>query len=117
MLQRTAILGLSKRIVLPRLSPTLSQARIQQFCVSNGQTVQAYDLVLKVQPSKDMTDDPDDVPLQMALETQDEGVVQELRTELVGQWVTVGTELGRIDDGDDVDGDWTWQAYKDSVVT
>ena len=27
------------------------------------------------------------------------------------KWMKVGTNIGVIDDGDDIDGDWSWQAY------
>jgi hypothetical protein len=114
----------SKRMTIPRLSPTQTKARLDAFCVQDGDPVVPYDLVLDVTPSSDLTlddtaavddsDSSDDVlyPEPMTIEAQDDGIVRRLRTDLVGQWVPVGTEIGMIDDGDAVDGDWTWQAYK-----
>jgi len=105
-----------KRITLPRLSPTHTRARIDAFCVAPGDAVQAYDLVLKLTPTNDLTEDGDDEPApQMSIDTQEEGVVRELRTDLVGTWVDVDTPLGTIvdDDGDETVEDWIWQAYKE----
>lgn len=47
----------------------------------------------------------------MIIESQEEGTVSELKSEILGEWVDVGTAIGIIDDGDETDGDWTWQAY------
>lgn len=110
----------SKRITLPRLSPTHTRARIDAFCVAPGDAVQAYDLVMKLTPTNDLTtpdggDDDEPAP-QMSIDTQDEGVVRDLRTDLVGTWVDVDTKLGTIVDDDDKDDsveDWIWQAYKE----
>jgi hypothetical protein len=77
---------------------------------------------LDVTPSSDMTiynDAADDdsgsasaaPTIIMTIETHDDGIVRQLRTDLLGQWIPVGTTIGVIDDGDAVDGDWTWQAY------
>jgi hypothetical protein len=32
------------------------------------------------------------------------------------KWLKVGTPVGLIDDGEEVDGDWIWQAYLDESV-
>jgi hypothetical protein len=100
---------------------------LDAFCVQDGDPVVPYDLVLDVTPSSDLTlmvdaipaaPDNDDsgnsvlYPEPMTIETQDDGIIRRLRTDLVGQWVLVGTEIGMMDDGDAIDGDWTWQAYK-----
>jgi pyruvate/2-oxoglutarate dehydrogenase complex dihydrolipoamide acyltransferase (E2) component len=112
----------AKRMTIPRLSPTQTKARLDAFCVQDGDVVASYDLVLDVTPSSDMTiyNDADDndssstsaaPPIIMTIETHDDGTVRQLRPDLVGQWIPVGTTIGVIDDGDAVDGDWTWQAY------
>lgn len=105
---------LSKRIVIPRLSPTLTKARIIRFEVSKGDQVSAYDPILVVECSPDLVtpayrDSPDQT-VQMVVDTQDDGEATDLRTDLEGQWLDVDTTIGTIDDGDPVDGDWTWQA-------
>ena len=107
---RTAmrIVMAAKRITLPRLSPTHTRARIDEWCVRDGDPVEAYTIVLKVTPSSDLTtvqmttttaDDAEPPLLQMSIDTQDEGVVRNLRTDLVGTWVDVDTELGLIVEG------------------
>ena len=61
----------------------------------------------------------------MILETHDDGVIQwdndkKKKTnvddhDLTSEndfWLPVGTIVGTIDDGDPIDGDWAWQAYK-----
>jgi len=111
--RRTVLTFLSKRITVPRLSPTHTKARIDEFCVKAGDTVQAYDIVMKVTPSNDLTMDDDEPAPMMSIDTQEEGVVRELRTDLVGTWVDVDTELGRIDDDEDEEENWIWQAYKE----
>ena len=54
--------------------------------------------------------DHPDQKLLMLVETCDEGILKKL-DDHGGEWLDVGTPLGIVDDGDDVDGDWTWQAY------
>jgi hypothetical protein len=49
--------------------------------------------------------------IKMMIDTQDEGVVRSLRALEDTEWLAVGTHIGVIDDGDPIDGDWTWQAY------
>ena len=80
-------------MTLPQLSPTHSQGRIIKIEVQNGSSVSAYDPVL--------------------IDTQEEGVIRDLKSFYVDQWIPIGTELGIIDDGEPVSGDWTWQAYID----
>ena len=46
----------------------------------------------------------------MLLESLEEGVLKEL-DDWQGEWMDFGTVLGVVDDGDEIDGDWTWQAY------
>ena len=51
----------------------------------------------------------------VVVENQEDGVIQELQADLLGKWLGVGTVIGILDDGDkEIDGDWTWQAYKHS---
>jgi pyruvate/2-oxoglutarate dehydrogenase complex dihydrolipoamide acyltransferase (E2) component len=107
----------AKRMTIPRLSPTQTKARLDAFCVQNGDVVTSYDLGLDVTPSSDITiyndadDDDSSAPPIMTIETHDDGIVRQLRTDLLGQWIPVGTTIGVIHDGDAVDGDWTWHAY------
>jgi pyruvate/2-oxoglutarate dehydrogenase complex dihydrolipoamide acyltransferase (E2) component len=80
--------------------------------------VEAYHTVFIVDCSPDLLtpgfrDDPDQ-KLSMIVESQEEGEVSQLKTEVLGQWLDVGTVVGVIDDGDEVDGDWAWQAYTDN---
>jgi pyruvate/2-oxoglutarate dehydrogenase complex dihydrolipoamide acyltransferase (E2) component len=105
---------LSKRILMPRLSPTHTAARIIRFEVSNGQEVISYDPVMIVECSPDLVteafrDNPDE-KIKMMVDTQDEGIVNLNLTNWEGKFIPVGTQLGVIDDGDPIDGDWTWQA-------
>ena len=118
---------LSKRITIPRLSPTHTSARIIHFLKKEGDEVRDYDPLLILECSPDLKADaadrkfPDET-LQMIVETNDEGILRNLRTgdeencsnsdeESKSQWLKVGTPIGVIDDGDDIDGDWTWQSY------
>ena len=121
---RTVARRLSAKVItLPQLSPTHTQSKIVQWLATEGQYVQAYDLVLEVECSADMVTEgfrerPDETKV-MVIDTQDEGVLRGLVKPNSGdnQWMPVGTEIGRIveDDNDetdgDVDGPWTWQAY------
>ena len=51
----------------------------------------------------------------MLIETCEEGVmeldVDGVMEEFGGRWLEVGTVLGVVEDGEEVDGDWIWQAY------
>lgn len=114
MLHRTLPL-LSKRIVMPRLSPTHTTSRIVRFEVANEQQVSDYDPIMIVECSPDLVteafrESPDE-KVKMMVDSQDEGVVKNLLENYEGKWLPVETELGIIDDGDPIDGDWTWQAY------
>jgi len=114
MMRRTLPL-LSKRIIMPQLSPTHTAARIVRFEVANEQQVSDYDPVMIVECSPDLVteafrDSPDE-KVKMMVDTQDEGTVKNLIEKWDGKFINVGTELGLIDDGEPVDGDWTWQAY------
>ena len=106
---------LSKRIVMPQLSPTHTAARIIRFEVANEQEVSAYDALMIVECSPDLVTeafrDTQDQKTKMMVDTQDEGVIKDLLDDWEGKWIDVGTELGVIDDGDPIDGEWTWQAY------
>ena len=119
----------SKRLTIPQLSPTHTQARILQYLVPSGSEVTACDTVLVVECSSDFITEahrqtPDE-RVQMILETHDDGVIRwendkkskahvddhDLTSEN-DFWLPVGTIVGTIDDGDPIDGDWAWQAYK-----
>ena len=107
---------LSKVITLPKLSPTHSQSRIVKWLANEGQQVNAYDLILEVECSADMVteafrESPQECKV-MVIDTQDEGVLRNL-VEPSTKWMDVGTEIGIVDEGDDMDldGPWTWQAY------
>lgn len=120
-MHRTFLSLLSKRIVIPRLSPTHSSARIIRLEVSNGQEVKAYDPIMILECSPDLvTEAFRDTPNQkvrMMIDTQDEGVVRGLLEDWEGKMIDVGTPVGVIDDGEPIDGDWTWQAYLDNEET
>ena len=107
---------LSKVITIPKLSPTHSQSRIVKWLAAEGQSVQAYDLILQVECSPDMVTEAfreaEDERKVMVIDTQEEGVLRNLVAPS-DEWIDVGTEIGIIDEDDDldVDGPWTWQAY------
>ena len=115
----------SKRLTIPQLSPTHTQARILQYLVPTGSEVTACDTVLVVECSSDFVTEahrqtPDE-RVQMILETHDDGVIQwdndkkkmmNVDDDATVGWLPVGTIVGTIDDGDPIDGDWAWQAYK-----
>lgn len=114
MIHRTLAL-LSKRIVMPMLSPTLTAARIVRFEVANDQQVVEYDPILIVECSPDFVteafrESPDQT-VKMMIDTQDEGTIKNLLQNHGDKFLPVGTELGVIDDGEPIDGEWTWQAY------
>lgn len=103
---------------MPQLSPTHTKARIIRFDVANGDEVTDYDPVFLVETSPDFVTpgyrDSPDQKVKIIIETQEEGVVKGLQTNSLGKWLEIHAELGVIDDGDPVDGDWTWQAYTTS---
>ena len=113
----TLLSALSKRIVIPRLSPTHSSSRVVKFIkpLNNDDYVESYDPIMILECSKDLIADPADRKheeerLHMIIETCDEGTLQNLN-DYDGKWLDVGTPIGNIDDGESIDGDWTWQAY------
>ena len=104
-------------MTLPQLSPTHSQGRILRIEVQNGSSVIAYDPIFIVECSPDLVSEgyretPTTQTIMM-IDTQEEGVVRDLKDFYINQWIPIGTELGIIDDGDPIDGEWTWQAYTD----
>mmetsp|Transcript_9220 Transcript_9220/g.11623 ORF Transcript_9220/g.11623 Transcript_9220/m.11623 type:complete len:125 (-) Transcript_9220:590-964(-) len=112
---RSTLINLSKRLTIPRLSPSHTSARIVRFLAFNGQDVESYDPIMILECSPDLIHDPADrdFPDQkrlMFIETCDEGILKELNDH-EGKWLDVGTPIGVVDDGDVVDKDWIWQAY------
>jgi pyruvate/2-oxoglutarate dehydrogenase complex dihydrolipoamide acyltransferase (E2) component len=114
---RSIPLLLSKRITIPRLSPSHTKVRILRYegNVANGMEVVAYDPIMVVECSPDLVtaglrESPYET-LQMMIDTQEEGVLRNMKVINETEWLNVGTEIGIIDDGDPIDGDWTWQAY------
>ena len=106
---------LSKRITIPMLSPTHTQSRITKWLVSEGDAVEPYQTVFILECSPDFLtpgfrEEPDQ-KVSMIIENQEDGVVSKLDTDVLGKWMNVNTAIGVIDDGDEIDGDWTWQAY------
>lgn len=106
---------LSKRITVPKLSPTHTQSRITKWLVNKGDAVEPYQTVFTVECSSDFLtpgfrEQPDQT-VSMIIENQEDGVVSELDVDVLGRWLDVYAVIGVIDDGDDIDGDWTWQAY------
>ena len=114
---RATIINLSKRITVPKLSPSHTSARIIRFMLPSNPDlyVESYDPVMILECSSDLIADPADrdypeqKPL-MFIETMDEGNLKNL-DDHDGKWIPVGTPIGTVDDGDVLDGDWTWQAY------
>jgi pyruvate/2-oxoglutarate dehydrogenase complex dihydrolipoamide acyltransferase (E2) component len=102
---------LSKRMTIPRLSPTHSQSKLVQWTVSDGTAVEAYDIVLLLECAHVSEYDGPNSTMLMAIDTQDEGILRDLKLSSTAEWLDVGTEIGWIDDGDAIDGEWTWQAY------
>ena len=102
-------------MTIPRLSPSHTKSRIVRFLIKNEEQVESYDPMMILECSPDLINDPadrdfpDQKPL-MFIETCDEGILKNLNDH-GGKWLDVGTHIGIIDDGDDIDDDWTWQAY------
>lgn len=112
---RSTLINLSKRLTIPRLSPTHTSARIHRFLAKDQQYVENYDPIMILECSSDLVADPadrdfPDQKLFMFIETCEEGVLKDLNDH-GGQWVDVGTPIGIVDDGDNVDMDWIWQGY------
>jgi hypothetical protein len=114
---RSIPLLLSKRITIPRLSPSHTKVRFLRYevNVATGMEVAAYDPIMVVECSPDLVtaglrESPDET-LQMMIDTQEEGVLRNLKAIDETEWLNVGTEIGIVDDGDPIDGDWAWQAY------
>lgn len=106
---------LSKRITIPRLSPTHSQSRITKWLVKDGDAVEPYDTAFLLECSPDFLtpgyrEEPDQT-VSMIVENQEDGVISGLDTNVLGKWLDVDTPIGVVDDGEAIDGDWTWQAY------
>jgi pyruvate/2-oxoglutarate dehydrogenase complex dihydrolipoamide acyltransferase (E2) component len=110
---------MSKRITIPQLSPTHTQARLLKFDVVEGATVEAYDLVLRLECSADFISienrQHEHQTVKMVIDTQDEGVIKDLIDVDPEKWLKVGTPVGMIDDGEETDGDccWIWQGHLD----
>ena len=112
---RSTLRTLSKHMTIPRLSPTHTKARVVRFLCEAGESVEEYQPVVILECSSDLVADPADRPSPnhrptMLLETLEEGTLEKLK-DWKGKWMKVGTNIGVIDDGDDIDGDWSWQAY------
>ena len=106
----------SKRITIPRLSPTHTKAKVTEFLVKNGASIEPYDTVFVVDCSPDFItegfrDEPDQV-VSMIIENQEDGTIKDLDESILGKWLDVDTPIGVVDDGEAIEGDWTWQAYK-----
>ena len=106
----------SKRITIPRLSPTHTKSKVTEFLVKKGDPVEPYDTVFVVDCSPDfITSGFRETPHQevsMIIENQEDGTITELDESVLGKWLDVHTPIGVVDDADEMDGDWTWQAYK-----
>jgi hypothetical protein len=107
----------SKRITIPLLSPTHTQARILNLEVQAGAQVEAYDTVMRLECSPDFVTEAfrkhEHQTVIMMVDTQEEGVVKNLIDIDPTVWLDVGTPVGLIDDGEELDGDWLWQANLD----
>ena len=114
-MHRTFITNLSKRITIPKLSPTHTRAKIVQIVAPNNEHIQEYDPIMILQCSSDVITEgfreyPNHEPV-MIIDSQEEGIVCDIQETDIGKWLEVGTVIGKIDDDDPVDGDWIWQAY------
>ena len=98
---------------------------------SNYPFVESYDCIMILECSADLVADPadrdyEDQQLHMIIETCEEGFLKlnsgilsmleaSQQGDVMAQSKTnrmpVGTEIGIIDDDDEIDGEWTWQAY------
>ena len=99
---------------------------------SNYPFVESYDCIMILECSADLIADPadrdyDDQQLHMIIETCEEGFLKlnsailskleaseqagDLTAQSKTNWMPIGTEIGIIDDDDEIDGEWTWQAY------
>ena len=112
---RSTLRTLSKHMTIPRLSPTHTKARVVRFLCEAGESVEEYQPVVILECSSDLVADPADRPSPnhrptMLLETLEEGTLEKLK-DWKGKWMNVGTKIGVIDDGEEMDGDWSWQAY------
>lgn len=112
---RSTLIALSKHMTIPRLSPTHTKARVVRFLCEAGESVEEYQPVVILECSSDLVADPADRPSPnhrptMLLETLEEGSLEKLK-DWKGKWMNVGTKIGVIDDGEEMDGDWSWQAY------
>lgn len=119
-----------KRLTIPRLSPTHTRASVVRYLVPDATYVREYDPVLILRCSPNLIADPadrlqgsDHEPL-MLVEAMEEGVLQWDRQKISNdaskgsdddetEMMDVGALIGTIDDDgdDDIDEDWTWQAY------
>jgi hypothetical protein len=107
---------LSKRITIPLLSPSHTQARILSLEIQNGAQVEAYDTVMRLECSPDFVTEAfrkHELETVIMMDTQEEGVVRNLIDIDPTVWLDVGTPVGIIDDGEEPDGDWLWQANLD----
>jgi|EP00979_Chaetoceros_neogracilis_P004895 hypothetical protein len=93
--------------------------------------VQSYDCIMILECSADLIADPADrdyvdQQLHMIVETCDEGLLKlnndvlskmeqsgnsDISKETKTEWMPIGTQIGVIDDDEEIDGDWIWQAY------
>lgn len=123
-MMRRSICKLARKLVtIPRLAPTHTSARIVQRLVPSGTHVVEYQPVMTLQCSSDMIADPADrlSPEHqqiMLLEVMEEGTIKwnrGIETIDEKEWLSVGTVLGEVDDGDKdeegIEEEWAWQAY------
>ncbi|CAJ1964953.1 unnamed protein product [Cylindrotheca closterium] len=133
MVHRTLLQLKRARIVIPQLSPTLTQVRIHKWLKDPASEIECYEPLFVLQCSPDLLSEAyrkykTHEPL-MLIEAQDEGKLQIspeiLESSKRGEWFPVGHFLGTINDDDDDDDDddnndaeisgedteWLWQAY------
>ena len=98
------------------MSPTHTSAKSLRILQTEKTLLQDYDPLLIIECSSNLKADKcdrdyEDQTFEMIVETNDEGVVRDLIKYDKDKWLSVGTKIGIIDDGEPIDGDWTWQAY------
>ena len=110
-MHRTLLRSLSKRITIPKLSPTHSKVQIQQILIPHNNYINEYEPIMIVKCSPDVVtkgfrESENHMPI-MIIDSQEEGIV-EWKSEKITEnvWLDAGTVIGKIDDGEEVDGDW-----------
>ena len=82
---------MSVKILMPALSPTMTDGILQKWLVKVGDKVKAGDLIAEIETDK----------ATMEVEAVDEGVVKELLFKEGDDYIAVNTPIAILDSGDD----------------